>query len=444
MSSVHISQIYACSSINYACELYYACELGKYLYLGYNKPLSLDGVLLSSDLNKSNLWDMFRIAVKNGWVIDCNIDADDVGISIQNPMDYATKSLANIEVTLDEVAFDREDFNLRKNDLEYNLMTPQKMQVSFKEITDKHWYWTLYGNENNGFLVNNKTLNSNNANQSWLSLIAYVAVTRAMTGQPDKLLLEFNREIVDNTMALSYIIMLTDKTNCLKDWCYFTFDESVTNKNLLHFGYTAWYVEGKDKGYLNRWYSQEEKLAHLKKLNIKVGDMIGLYERNKEQKMNYIKSISGFFIAKVTEITSRTISLECIVTKKTKCQAKADFDDKTIAVKRMYSFDKPYEKLITRKMKLDLNDVGVEYLMYTELYMLVPLEQCEDSVRQLVTDGTRTIEVDIPQNDLVYWICKDYDFEFDEERFLDKYFKDSEPMYTRFMRGDDITDKTTT
>ena len=438
MNSVHISQFYACSSISQACELYYVCELGKYLYLNYGETLSLDGVLFKSHLKRSQLWDMFRIAVANGWVINTGVNEDDVSISIQNPIDYETKTLANVQIVLDEVPFDREDYEKRRNDVIYNLMTPVKMQVSFKERTGDYWLWTLDGEDDKNFLVNNKTLNSNNSNQIWLSLIAYVAVERLKTGKPNNLLLQYNYAIVSNTMALSYLIILSDKSNCLTGWCHFNFDNSVTLKDILHFSYTSWYAEGRDKGYLNRWYSPVEKRQRLDKLDIKVGDIVGIYERNKEQKMNYIKSISGYFIAKVTDITDRHIYLEGILTKKTKCQGKFDFDDKTIAVKRMYSSVKPYENLTLRKMKLDFNDIGIEYYMYTELYMLVPLSESDDIVKQRVSDGTRTLEVNLPQNDLIYWILKDYEYEFNEERFLDKYFKNSVPMYTRFMNGEDI------
>lgn len=438
MKFVHISQFYPCSTITQACELYYVCELGKYLYLNYGEALSLDGVLLKTHLKRSPLWDMFRIAITNGWVIDSNVDEDSIAISIQNPLECENSSLANVQIVLDEVPFDREDYDRRNNDLMYNIMTPIKMQVSFKERKDDYWLWTLNGEDDKNFLVNNKTLNSNKSNQIWVSLLAYVAVERLKTGSPDKLLLQYNYAIVINTMALSYLMILTDKTNCLTGWCHFNFDDTVTLKNILHFSYTSWYAEGRDLGYLDRWYSPTEKLQRLDKLDVKVGDIVWLYERNKEQSINYIKSISGCFLAKVTSIDNRKIGLECILTKKTKCQGKFEFDDKTIAVKQMYQGTKPYENLTIRKMTLDFNDIGIEYYMHTELYMLVPLSETNDASRQLVTDGTRTVEVNLPQNDLVYWILKDYNYDFNEERFLKKYFNDTEPMYTRFMRGEEI------
>ena len=154
MNLVHISQFYACSSISQACELYYVCELGKYLYLNYGETLSLDGVLFKSHLKRSQLWDMFRIAVANGWVINTGVNEDDVSISIQNPIDYETKTLANVQIVLDEVPFDREDYEKRRNDVIYNLMTPVKMQVSFKERTGDYWLWTLDGEDDKNFCRN--------------------------------------------------------------------------------------------------------------------------------------------------------------------------------------------------------------------------------------------------------------------------------------------------
>lgn len=440
MSKIHISQFYPCSSIELACELYYVCELGKYLQFNYGDCISLDGVLLNSNLNKSPLWDLFRLSVDKGWVVDSAVNEDELSISVQNPLEMDMQKVRNVLYVLNEVPFDRNEYNMRRDSLEYAFCNPEKLQVSFEVLSDEYWLWSINGKDGKNFVVNNKSMSGNLASQSWLSLIAMVAVTRLKTGKPNNLLLKFSKQTTYNVMALSYIMLLDDKTNCLHGWCHYNIDDTVTNQELLQLGYTSWYAEGKDKGYLSRWYSGKEKVEYLKHLDIREGDLVMFYERYKAQKANYIKSIASCHLAKVLSINSRGISLELINTVKTKFQGKEDFDDKTIVVKKMFLGNKPYEVFNTSVSNLDINDCGVEYMMYLEKYFIVPLDKTDDLKIMRVTDGVRKDTLRLEQNDAVYWILKDYDYEFNEERFLEKYFPNSEPAYTRYMRGEVLED----
>ena len=131
--SIHISQFYSCSKISYACELYYACELGKHLMADYNEALSLDGVILVEDLKKSIVWDLFRIAVDKGWVVDTSIPAQDIAITIQHPLIMDSSKLINIRITEEPVQFNREDYQHRMNDAVYNYTEPKVSQIVFRE-----------------------------------------------------------------------------------------------------------------------------------------------------------------------------------------------------------------------------------------------------------------------------------------------------------------------
>lgn len=441
MNKVHISQFYACSRISYACELYYVCELSKYLYFNYEEVLSIDGVILESDLNKSDIWDYFRMVVDEGWIVDTGITDEEFKVSIQYPLDMKMNKIRNILLTTEPVVFDREDNNKRRNDMNYAYRTPEKFQVSFAERTDEYWLWTLNGEDKKHFLENNKIFGHNQADQSWLSLIAFVAVERLKKKSPTLLLIEFTYQIVYNLVPLSYILILAEKTNCFSGWLKYTYDASVEESIKDQINYAAWWKIGQDKGYLDRWYSPDEKKKYLKQLDIKEGDFVMLYERKKAQKTNYIKEVENCHLAKITSISGFSYSFEVFNTTKTYFQGYEEFEEYTIAVKRMYIDNKPYEKLNTSMKSIDINDLGVMYMMQTEKYFIVPLDEAEDYVRMRVTNGTSKDTLLLPQNDLVYWICKDYKYEFDEERFLSKYFKNRTPLYTLYMAGEPIDPK---
>lgn len=433
---IHISQFYSCSKVTLACELYYICELGKYTKINHGQSVSLDGVILDKRLKKSVLWDYFRLSVEQGWLTNVGVSEESIEISIQNPLNITKTEIANFLYVLDEVAFDSEDHIKRNSDRDYDIRTPMKAQVSFNRRDKEAWIWTTAGEGGTHFTVNNNAFNHNHADQSWLSLIAMVAVNRLFTEEPKILGILLSNNTILNPMAISYILLLDDETNALTNWCSFSFDETIQQNSQLQLGYTAWYAKGRDIGLLSRWYSHKEKFDRMKKLDMQIGDVVMLYEREKAQKNNYIKSIKSCFLAKINSIEGDMISFDLINTVKPKYHGKIEFDNHTTAVKKMYYSNLPYEKLNVSRSTYSITEIGVEYLMYSEKFFILPLNQCDDVKVTYVSDGTRTDTLILHQNDLVYWILKDYDYEFNEDRFLAKYFKSSEPAYTRYMRGE--------
>ena len=203
--SIHIGQVYSCSQVSLACELYYICELGKYSKLLHNKPISLDGVILDTCLKASPIWDYFRMAVDEGWLVNTGVSQDELLITVQHPLDFDTTTIVNFLYTTDVVERDEEDIKKRKIDFDYDQRTPIKKQVSFEFMTDHAWKWSVNGYEGKNFIVNNNALNHNRADQSWLSLIAMVAIHRLFTGSPNNLGIELSSNAVPRLLWLSHI-----------------------------------------------------------------------------------------------------------------------------------------------------------------------------------------------------------------------------------------------
>ena len=117
MNKIHISQIYSASKVTLGAELYYICELGKYIATRGDK-LSIKGIILSSELRKSPVWEYFRLAVKQEWIIDSGLCDADI-ISVMHPLSLNEDEVTNIILTTDAVPFDKEDYNKRQTNLEY-------------------------------------------------------------------------------------------------------------------------------------------------------------------------------------------------------------------------------------------------------------------------------------------------------------------------------------
>ena len=441
-SKIHISQFYPCSEVKLACELYYICELGKYLHFNYDECVSIDGIILNSCLSKSPIWDYFRMAVSEGWVCDTGIPSSDLEITIQFPLVADLSKVTNVLFTTEEVEFDKEDYNNRRNNINnYAYITPEKFQVSFARQDNDIWLWEMSGKNGSGFNINNKVFGHNLAHQRWVSLVAYVAVNRLKEGFPMHLGIKLSQSVVMASFTSpTYLNLLKDDGHCFVGWCHILYDDNVSEQDKLQIEYASWYYKGKDLGMLDRWYSGKEKFEYLKKLDICKGDIVAVYERAKSTKANYIKRINSCHIARVTFVTDTDIGFELFNTCKLKYQGKLDFNDKTIAVKKMYLGKKLYEEFNSTKMSVPLAELGVEYMMHTERYFIVPLDQCDDSIVTMVTNGTSSDKLILPQNEFIYWLLKDYNIEFNEQRFKNRYIKGAEPLYDMYMRGETLSD----
>lgn len=446
----HIDQIYECLKINYAAELYYVCELGKYLYYYYNESLSLEGIEFSEDLPKSTIWDYYRLAVHEGWIVNNPWVDETLEVTIQDPLEADLTKVTNVLFTEDIVEFNQEDFEKRQQDNLYNYCTPLLKQISFETKSDDKWVWSVKGKNDEYFRINNDALNKDLARQLWLSLIAYVAIHKLYNcGKPNNLWLRMTNQTTYNITALSYIIILTENTSCFLNsdntdyWVNLDAHE-LSVQELNQFGYVAWYMIGLDKGYLNHWYDKKAKMNRMKELDIQEGDFVMLYERTKSQKLNYIKSIASCTLANICKIEKDKIHFDLIHTMKPRMSAEIEFENNDAEIKNMYNGKLPYQKLNVNRKCIDITDCGVEYCMLSELYFIVPLSECYDEVKIQLRDSDGNIRsIHIPQNDLIYWICKDYDYaemnpSYDEKRFIDKYFKPTQeiPIYERYYSGD--------
>ena len=68
----------------------------------------------------------------------------------------------------------------------------------------------------------------------------------------------------------------------------------------------------------------------------------------------------------------------------------------------------------------------------------MPLNHANDTIPTQVTDGTRDELLLLDQNNLIYWILEDYHYEYNKERFLERYFNGVEPLRDRYLRGESI------
>lgn len=450
---VHISQFYPCSKVTLACELYYICELGKYMYYNHEGCVSLDGVILDSILDKSPLWDYFRLALSKGWVVDTNVSEAKVAITPSNPLNADKTLVENYLYTFEPQSFDYTDFNKRREDALYAYTEPYKCQLYIHERhentktigNDSYWLFTREKLSPENSAIVTKALGNNLACQLWLSIIAFAATERLVHNNPARFLLKIDNTMLATVGAFSYVILMSEQTSCFEGWFYYTFDENISMSEINQLGYYAWYTEGKDKGIVGQWYSPKQKLSYMQKNGMGVGSVILLYTRVKDQQRNFMKSIESCIVAIIRDIkatSNRTysITVETCHTMKPYYQAKLEFEDYVTSVKTLWVEEKPYERFRSSTLNLDLCDLGVEYLLYSELNFITSLNCATDFREAYVTDGVRKDRLVLPQNDYIYWVLKDYNIEFDEEAYIKQYIPNGKPAYETYMAGGALAD----
>jgi len=439
LNAVHVSQFYPCSHVKLAAELLYICELGKHSYYKYGKPVSIECVKLNEILQKSKVWDYFRISVKCGWVVDIgNLGSDFLDFTARRPR-ITTTEFGSFLFTIDPTDhIDGIDTQRIHYDDVYALSNPQYRLVYFYDRNDTSgvWCWDINMSSTH-FTDNNSSLNNNNANVAWVSFVAMCAVYRLFNNNPRAVSINFTSQVLSNNkMAISYFLLLAEETPCFSSWTSYSFnDTSITSAKVRQYGYYAWYAKGKDLGYLCKDYTLTDKVNRIIELDMRTGDFCFFYERKRSQKRDLIKEIESCRLGRIKKITTRSISLEFITTLRTKAHGWKTFKQMTTSVQSLWSDSESYNTLHRSEQTFSLIDVGIEYCMSGEIRFITPLDSTSDSVEMWVSDKDI---LRLSQNDLIYWVCKDYNYDFDEKRFKAKFFPKSEPLYDKYMRGDEI------
>lgn len=434
MSVVQIAEVYPVREIKLASELLYVCELAKAFYINKGYQLSIDGVVLADSLKKSRYWAMFRVALANEWIVNANCD-DSVKITEINPLRF--KNISNILITEKEAKETKSVQNKRESDPLFDCLTPVPTQVAIVK-KDNVWQWNREGYDFKTNSINTNAV-TRDISQRLTALVAYVAVERFFSSY------DFRFEIVVNTafagmqLAFADLTVLQERTNALDEW--FSFDYICSVEDQKRIGYEAWWHIGHELGYLDREYSQSDKLAYLDKLNIKEGDVVCLVKRVRGNASDMIKVPSKAYFAIVRKINRAPmggITFEMLTCLQTRYQREQEFRHMKTAEKAVFNGRFNTQNFRSEGETVEWEDLGIEYAMSSELSFLMPLQH--DNFTTLTCKSKKTgkdVNVEMSSVDFVYWLLKDYNVRFAEDRYIARYFKNgTKPVYKRWADGE--------
>lgn len=415
-----VNQVYPCSKVELGSELFYLCELGKYLQKD-GHVLSLDGIVLDNCLKDSKYWSYLQVAHTNGWVVDVGCDFEPA----QEPV--LLSGVKNLMFTEEVVPFNSEDITKRRQDEEYDTYTPQLRQVIFSSKSDDVWeFGTCERSSDNS--VNMTSLKDDLISQSWVSLTAYVMVNRLLTGSPKAFSLVLSADYTMLTLSFADMTLLLDETNALNGWCFADIGGD------LRFSYEAWWFKYFDRGYLAKYYTPKEKFSEFKKLGLYKGDVVFLYTRNKCQQLNRVKSVSCCNYAIIREISNEGITFDVFYTLNTRYGQGVKFNKFPKELQKMY-VDDSYRDCRHDTKSVAWIDLGVEYMLFDEGYFISSICKDDTLTIQDLSNSFEEKNFTLSCPEAIYWLFKDHQINFDEDKYLNKYFKNATPMYTSFKAG---------
>ena len=418
MFMVHVSQFYPCTEIKSYAELQYVIELGKQLYYRGQGGLSINGVTVKDALMDCAYWSYFLVALNKGWLTQYSGSR---GL-------YSELSVLNVFMV--EYQQDAPDLLLQENQ-ENDEFSPKVSEVYVRRVGDKEqdWEWTLRGSV--ASMVNSLSMANPNKQMAWVAFLAFVAVERYLTGVPRTLFISISGSVTLAPYVLANFHNLVEGTNCVP-FLKYSYDKTVSTTTELNLGYEAWYYRGVIMGIAGKYYTAAEKQERLKALDLQVGDLAFMYIRKVSVQGSLVNPIVSFYPVVIQEINDNGIRYLKINNRRTKCQGVLDFAHYTDETKAAYYNHNPHIEQNLSMESTGWHKLGVEYCLDREEYVITPCYN-DDIVEMAVEDTTgKPVTVQMSATDLLYWICRDFEIPFNEQRFLDRYFKNTYTLYEQY------------
>lgn len=387
---MHIKEFYSCKNITLASELYYICELGKYLYHYTGKGLDIRSIEIDKIVEKSQLWVYFGLALKYGWLIsDIKVDLTKVywpyQDKIANIVTYIGKvdsfqKISEIKNYGVSIEFEREDnVIVLKPSGSYNKAIPELVYVSYAAH----------------IIVKNKLANTN---------IKSVLVIKK-TDAP-----------IINT--LTHFVGLADR-NCFNRLVTYKVDNSI--KSFLE--YKVWEREGFEKGLLYKEWSNKDKLNYLGKIGLEQKDVVFIYDRDNHHSAH--RPIKNVELAVIDKITPTNISFRVILNPRLREDIEHDYNKLNPKLGQLFS-KKDLNNLKINKKTFSISDIGIGQMLGNERYFIESLENTKDTVKTYMDSYLGNLikgVVEITQEEFIARVLRENNIEFNAKKYREICFK---------------------
>lgn len=282
----------------------------------------------------------------------------------------------------------------------------------------------------------NRILHGDNRSSGYISLLGYLMVRSFLKGLkelPDVTIGQDNY----NQTELEYVHLFV-----LMRYGNKLFDTGLTVNYSSGQGFQpeweAYVAEKRQRGHMIRPYTTVDKYRHLRR-NFQVGDVVLLYTRSRKgatsATANRLDSCYPGVISYYDENSIKVDYYPNITTTLTHYRAlnEVNEDMEEENRKSVYS-PEDYTRYIKSHMSFSLTEVGIGDCTYLEKHFIV-FPPDTDGTYQYITTPNGADYVWLPTLDTIFAVFEDRGIEYDRERYLQKHFSTSEPIWSTYQRA---------
>ena len=369
-------------------ELFYVCELGKYLYYYTGQALDISEVYFNEQLRNTQQWTYMKLALINGWIRSFHTMSIDLK-GIDWP---GMKQIANIFVWVTE---------------------PEKEPMQLSQISN-HVITMKYNQTEDGYLELRPKRFSERIRSElvYLSFIAHMVIKNTLEKTHIKTLIK----IESNSVDIGPYVMVYDlyESGLIKEWLEIKVNDGFA-KDLK---YRAWLNDGFEKGISLKQYSNQEKLAYMKKLDIAEKDVVFIYTRRNSKVENTIKSAD---LAIINEIKENEIKFTVIMNPRLRADIEQDYNKLNPTLKQMFS-KKDLNNLNIIEKTFSMDDLGISQMVNKERYFIEPLGKTKDTVKTFMEKYLGNLinkDVEITQEEFIARLLRENNIDFNVQKYRD-------------------------
>lgn len=374
-------------------ELLFVYELDKYVKLMLDKRLDLTDISILAELKRER---HFSFVSTNGLEFDFVPKKEDLA-------DYSSDVRKYFLGTVEGVVFKEE--------------TPEKVVFEYYHDVDA-----------------NRVFRDDHSSMAYISLVAYLIVRSYQQGVPvPKLFIDHGNYNQQELEYADLFILKMYGNRFLEDLVEIEYSEN--------WGYQpeweAYVMERRQRGHMNNPdYTMRDKFTHLRR-NFAVGDVVLYYQRSKPAKGKTINRLTACYPAVIRYFDKTTVVLEYFPIVQTRLTRRMELEEissnfEEMGKESIYTED-DYERFISTTNTYTLTEIGVGDCTYVEREFFIEPIDFDGTYQYLeIPDGVQCVW--LSTLDTIYAVFEDRGVDYDKERFLQKYFKNREPVYEQYKR----------
>lgn len=281
----------------------------------------------------------------------------------------------------------------------------------------------------------NRILHTDNRSAGYVSLLAYLMVRAFAEGKKHLPEVTIGNERY-NLVEMEYVHIYI-----LKDYGNKIFNSGVNTMYSLGWGYQpdweAFVVEKRQRGLMSRQYGAQEKFQYLRK-HFQVGDVVLKYMRSRRglnsKTANRLESCHPGVITYFDENHITITYYPNVTTRMTYHRMLNDInEDLEEENKKSVYRPEDYNRFVQATETFTLTEIGIgEYTFLEQNFIIFPPEE-DGSYQYLKTpQGADYVWLSTPET--IYAVFEDRGVQYNKERFLQRYFPNSVPIYEQYRQ----------